>query len=53
MIELQIRGCCEDCENIELELTYYYANSVKQYILHCRHEGVCGDLKQEKEDLYK
>ena len=53
MIELQISGCCENCEHIELELDYYYMNRTRQYILHCRHEDVCGDLKQEKEELYE
>ena len=50
MIELRISGCCEDCEHIELELNYYYADRLKQYLLHCTHEEVCGDLRRETEE---
>ena len=47
MIRLEIKGCCNECEDIDLKLDFFWYGPEKVYQLRCSHENVCGKLKEE------
>lgn len=47
MYSLVIKGCCNGCSEIDLNLDSYWFGAAKLYALRCRHEAVCFKLRDE------